>query len=80
MTTTTSGGFSSAIGLTATGLPSGVTGSFSPNPIAAPGSGSSKFTLTVSRTAKTGTYPITITGTGGGLTHTTTLMLQVKKK
>ena len=80
VTTTTSGGFSSAIGLTATGLPSGVTGSFSPNPIAAPGSGSSKFTLTVSRTAKTGTYPITITGTGGGLTHTTTLMLQVKKK
>jgi kumamolisin len=77
VTTTVSGGFSSAISLSATGLPSGVTGSFSPNPIAAPGSGTTDFTLTVSRTAKTGTYPITITGTGGGITHTTTLTFEV---
>ncbi|MEI9970338.1 MAG: hypothetical protein WDM87_17615 [Terracidiphilus sp.] len=77
VTTTVSGGFSSAITLSATGLPSGVTGSFSPNPIAAPGSGTTHFTLTVSRTAKTGTYPITITGTGGGITHTTALTFQV---
>jgi kumamolisin len=78
VTTAVSGGFSSAITLSATGIPSGVTGSFSPNPIKAPGSGTSHFTLTVSRTAKTGTYPITITGTGGGITHTTTLTFQVK--
>ena len=77
VTTTVSGGFSSAISLSASGLPSGVTGSFSPNPIAAPGSGTTHFTLTVSRTAKTGTYSITITGTGGGITHTTTLSLEV---
>ncbi len=77
VTTTVSGGFSSSISLSASGLPSGVTGSFSPNPIAAPGSGTTHFTLTVSRTAKTGTYPITITGTGGGTTHTTTLTFQV---
>jgi kumamolisin len=77
VTTAVSGGFNSAVTLSASGLPSGVTGSFSPNPIAAPGSGTSDFTLTVSRSAKTGTYPITITGTGGGLTHTTTLSFTV---
>jgi hypothetical protein len=42
-----------------------------------PSSGTSHFTLTVSRTAKTGTYPITITGSGGGITHTTTLTFEV---
>ncbi|MGA2813933.1 MAG: S53 family peptidase [Candidatus Acidiferrum sp.] len=77
VTTTVSGGFDSAIALSASGVPSGVTVSFSPTSIAAPGSGSSDFTLTVSRTAPTGTYPITITGTGGGVTHTTVLTFQV---
>jgi hypothetical protein len=56
-------------------VPSGVTGSFSPTSIT--GSGTSDFTLTVSRTAPTGTYPITIKGTGGGITHTTTLTFTV---
>ncbi len=79
VTTAVSGGFSNAITLSATGIPSGVTGSFSPNPIAAPGSGTSRFTLTVSKTAPTGTYPITITGTGGGDTHSTTLTFQVRR-
>jgi len=77
VTTAVSGGFNSAIALSATGFPSGVTGSFSPASIAAPGSGTSHFNLTVSRTAKTGTYPLTITATGGSTTHTTTLSLQV---
>jgi kumamolisin len=79
VTTTVSGGFNSAVALSATGLPSGVTGSFSPASIAAPGSGTSDFTLTVSRTATIGTYPITITGTGGGVTHSTTLTFQVRR-
>jgi len=78
VTTKVSGGFNSAIALSATGLPSGVTYSFSPASIAAPGSGTSHFNLTVSNTAATGTYPITITGTGGGLTHTTTLTFTVR--
>jgi kumamolisin len=78
VTTTVSGGFNSAIALSATGVPSGVTGSFSPTSIAAPGSGTSHFNLTVSRTAPTGTHPITITGTGGGISHSTTLTFQVR--
>ncbi|MGA3333889.1 MAG: protease pro-enzyme activation domain-containing protein [Terracidiphilus sp.] len=78
VTTAISGRFNSAISLSATGVPAGVTASFSPNPIAAPGSGTSHFNLTVARTAKTGTYSIAITGTGGGQSHSTTLTFQVR--
>src|SRR5271163_1002978 len=80
VSTTVTGSFSSAIALTASGQPTGVTVSFSPASIAAPGSGTSEMLLAVSRTASTGTYPITITGTGGGVTHTTTFMLQVTSR
>jgi phospholipase C len=72
-----SGGFNSAIALSASGMPSGVTASFNPSTIPAPGSGSSTLTLTVSTSAAVGTYSITITGTGGGLTQTTTVSLTV---
>ena len=41
ITTTISGGFNSAISLSASGVPSGTTVSFNPNPIPAPGAGSS---------------------------------------
>jgi len=80
VTTAVSGGFDSAITLSGTGEPTGVTISFSPSSIAAPGSGTSSMLLTISRTAKTGTYPITITGTGGGITHTTTLTFEVVRR
>jgi kumamolisin len=73
ITTAVSGGFSSAIALTTSGLPAGVTASFSPASIAAPGSGTSRLTLTVAQTAAPGTSTITITGTGGGITHTATV-------
>ena len=78
VTTTVSGGFDSAISLSATGQPSGVTITFSPTSISAPGSGTSTMNLTVSTSTKIGTYPITITGTGGGVTKTTVLTFQVK--
>jgi kumamolisin len=77
ITTTVSGGFDSAIGLSASGQPSGVTVSFNPTSIAAPGSGSSTVTLAAASTTQTGTYLITITGTGGGITHTATISLTV---
>ena len=77
ITTAVSGGFSSAIALAASGLPTGVTASFSPTSIAAPGAGTSKLTLTVASTAAAGTSTITITGTGGGQSHTTTVSLTV---
>jgi subtilase family serine protease len=77
VTTTVSGGFSAAVALSATGVPTGVTGVFSPTSIGAPGSGSSHFTLSVARNAPTGTFPITITGTSGGVSHSTTLTFTV---
>ncbi len=77
ISTTTSGGFNSAVSLSASGLPTGVTASFSPSSIAAPGSGSSTLTFTASSTATTGTSNVTVTATGGGVTHTTTVALTV---
>lgn len=71
---TRSGGFSSGIALSVTGLPGGVTSAF--NPASATGT-SSVLTLTASSTATTGTVNATITGTGGGLTRTATLILTV---
>ena len=69
ITSTLTGGFSSAVALSASGLPSGVTASFSPSSIAAPGSGTSTLTLTASSSAAAGTYAVTVTGTGGGATE-----------
>jgi kumamolisin len=77
ITTAVSGGFNSAIALSASGQPTGVTVSFNPTSIAAPGSGASSMTITVATGTTAGTYPITITGTGGGVTQTTTVSLTV---
>jgi kumamolisin len=77
VTVTATGGFDSAVTLSATGIPSGVTGSFSPSSVT--GSGTSDFTLTVSRSAPTGTHVITITGTSGSTTHSTTLTFTVDR-
>jgi hypothetical protein len=74
VTITPSGGFSAGVNLSLTGLPAGATGTFSPNPA------TSTSTLSVTTTAATpaGTYPLTITGTGGGQTHQTSVTLVVQ--
>jgi kumamolisin len=77
VTTAVSGGFDSAITLTATGQPTGVTVAFKPNPIPAPGSGTAAVQIKVASTAKTGVSTITITGTGGSVTEKTTIMIDV---
>jgi kumamolisin len=68
-------GFDSAVALSATGQPVGVTASF--NPTSVTGSGTSVLNLVVASTTATGTYTITVTGTGGGITQTTTVSLTV---
>jgi subtilase family serine protease len=78
VTVTATGGFDSAVALSASGVPSGVTSSFSPASIT--GSGTAHFNLSVSRSAPTGTYPITITGTGGGVTQSTTLTFEIVRR
>jgi subtilase family serine protease len=72
---TVTGGFNSAVALTASGQPSGVTIGFSPSSIT--GAGSSTMTITVASTAAAGTYPITVTGTSGSTTATATVTLTV---
>jgi subtilase family serine protease len=74
---TVSGGFDSAISLSAAGQPKGVTVTFSPTSIAAPGAGASTMTMAVASTAAVGTYTITVTAAGGGVTHTTAVALTV---
>jgi len=70
-------GFSSAVALTVSGLPAGVTASFTPSSIAAPGSGTAMLQFTASATATPATAAITITGTGGSLTETAGLTLTI---
>jgi subtilase family serine protease len=73
ITVTDSGGFSGSVTLAASGLPSGVTAGFSPNPT----STTSTLTFTASGTAATGTSTVTISGTSGSLTGQTTISLTV---
>jgi hypothetical protein len=66
-------GFTGNVTLAVSGLPSGVTASFSPNPT----NGSSTLTLTASSTAALGQYNVTILGTSGSQSASTTLVLGV---
>ncbi len=79
VTTAVSGGFSAPISFTASGMETGVTVSFSPNPIAAPGSGTVNMTVTAASSATRTTFPIKITATGGGKTATATLTLTITR-
>ncbi len=67
------GGFTGSVTLSASGLPSGVTAGFSPNPT----STTSTLTLTASATATPGTATVTIKGTSASLTSSTTVSLTV---
>src|SRR5262245_19668033 len=77
VSTTVSGGFNSAISLSASGLPAGVTAAVSPAKLAAPGSGSSTVTFTAGSTATVGTSTVTISASGGGVSHSTAVSLSV---
>jgi subtilase family serine protease len=77
ITTAVSGGFNSAISLSASGQGTAQSLTFSPSSIAAPGSGPSTMTVQVGKSARLGNHTITIKATGGGVTHTTTVTLDV---
>jgi hypothetical protein len=78
VTATAIGGFNSTIFLSVSGLPFGVSASFGPPSI--PASGSSTLTFTASNMAAPGTYFVTVTGTGGGLTETANLALTISTR
>jgi hypothetical protein len=80
ITATSYGAFDAPVTLTVSGLPSGVTGSFSPNPVTPPPEGAivSKLTLHVSNSVPLGTYTVTVTGTSSTFVRTMTFKLIVK--
>jgi RHS repeat-associated protein len=60
-------GFDDPVTLSISGLPAGVTASWSENPITP--TADSDLTISAATTAATGTYPLTITSSVGGLSH-----------
>src|SRR5262249_15791153 len=67
------GGFAGPVTLSPSGLPTGASGAFSPNPRTT----SSTLSVTTSASTPSGAYTLTITGAGGALTHATTVSLTV---
>lgn len=75
ISTAVTSGSAQSVTLSASGLPSGASASFSTNPVTA--GGSSTLTVATASSTPPGSYPITITGTGASATHTTTFTLTV---
>jgi len=73
VTTGVLNGFTGAINLTVSGLPTGATGSFTPPTVT--GAGTSSLAVSTGTTTTPGNYTLTITGTSGSLVHTTTVTL-----
>ncbi|TDC35623.1 S8 family peptidase [Micromonospora sp. 15K316] len=73
--TATTSGSAQSVSLSASGLPSGATASFSPATVTS--GGSSTLTVTTSASTPAGSYPVTITGTGASATRTATYTLTV---
>ena len=77
VTTNVSGSFNSAITLSASGERSGEAVTFTPSSLVAPGRGSATLTVKASNKAQTGNHTITITATGGGITQTITIAVDI---
>lgn len=77
VTQTATNGFTDPVNYTISGLPPGVTASFSPSTIA--GSGSSTLTLNAAAATTPGAYTATVTGTDSisGATQTATIILSI---
>jgi Protein of unknown function (DUF1565) len=74
ITITRTNGFSEAVTLSVTGLPAGVTPTFTPNPS---DGAASILNLAVERSVAPGDYPLTLEGNAGSLQKTTPLVLTV---
>jgi hypothetical protein len=76
VTVTSATGFTSAVNLSVSGLPNGTGALFYPAPL--PGSGRSTLAISANSLASTGSYHLTITGTGGGRTYSTRVTLIIQ--
>jgi hypothetical protein len=68
-------GFTGVVAFSASGLPAGANASF--NPPSVPTAGSTSLTVTTTAATPAGTYPLTITGTSGPITHSANVTLVV---
>lgn len=65
-----------SVTLSISGLPRGVSASFSPNPATA--TGSSRLTISANKNASTGTFNVTITGQNGAFSHQAQVALTIR--
>jgi uncharacterized membrane protein len=75
VTQTALGGYSGTVTLSVSGLPTGATATFTPASLT--GSGTSSLAISTTASTPVGSYPLTITGTDGILTHTASITLVV---
>ncbi len=75
LTITGAGGFNSKVTLSANGVPSRASASFSPSSVT--GSGTSTLTISTAANTSTGTSTLTVTGTSGNLTASATAGITV---
>jgi polygalacturonase len=68
-------GFSGSVTLALSGLPSGATGTFAPNPVS--GAGSSTLTVSTNASTPANSYSLPIAGTSGSLSHSANVTLNV---
>jgi serine protease len=76
--TSVTSGSAQSVTLSLGGVPAGVSGAFTPNPVTA--GGSSNLALTVGASATPGTYTLVVTGTGASATRTANVSLAVQSK
>ncbi len=75
VTITRLSGFAGSVALSVSGLPSGTSGTFSPNPVTGI---SSTLSIKTTSTTPAGKYTLIITGTSGSLIHTSRVTLRVR--
>ena len=71
-------GFNSDVTLIVSGVPSGASASFNPQTVSG-GSGSSSLSVQAGTTATPGNYTLTVTASGGGVSHTASVSLSIAK-
>ena len=83
ITVSPTGGFTGEVALSVAGTPANTTSSLSPNRVTLGSSGqsaSSALTVGTTSSTPTGTFTLKVTATGGGVSRTKAVTLQVKRK
>ena len=75
--TSITGGFNADVSLAVPNLPAGISATFNPSTISAPGAGLSILSITADPSASPGTYALNLVGTSSAATHSATLALNV---